>query len=149
MPRNPKLMLNSCQKLRRGLAMGVLGAAGERRSTTRAIASGAHILLAGRAVVKDRRRGRCMATRAPTPRDLRRPASVVPFATGHHVTPPVRSTRMHRRTAAIGVCAVALTFGAPPAAAQPVAPAAARWTRGAVCYEVFVRSFQDSNGDGI
>jgi len=29
--------------------------------------------------------------------------------------------------------------------AQP-APA---WTRGAVCYEVFVRSFQDSDGDGI
>ncbi len=24
-----------------------------------------------------------------------------------------------------------------------------RWTRGATCYEVFVRSFQDSNGDGI
>ena len=23
------------------------------------------------------------------------------------------------------------------------------WTRGAVCYEVFVRSFYDSNGDGI
>jgi glycosidase len=25
----------------------------------------------------------------------------------------------------------------------------ASWTRGATCYEVFVRSFQDSNGDGI
>jgi glycosidase/predicted alpha/beta superfamily hydrolase len=33
----------------------------------------------------------------------------------------------------------------PPRAAAP--PAA--WTRGAVCYEVFVRSFYDSNGDGI
>ncbi len=23
------------------------------------------------------------------------------------------------------------------------------WTRGAVCYEIFVRSFSDSDGDGI
>lgn len=30
-----------------------------------------------------------------------------------------------------------------------VAPAAASWTRGATCYEVFVRSFQDSDGDGV
>jgi glycosidase len=29
------------------------------------------------------------------------------------------------------------------------APAAAQWQRGAVCYEVFVRSFYDSDGDGI
>ncbi|HEX8715536.1 MAG TPA: alpha-amylase family glycosyl hydrolase [Gemmatimonadaceae bacterium] len=43
------------------------------------------------------------------------------------------------------------------AAQQPARPAtqtfvdyaAPAWTRGAVCYEVFVRSFQDSNGDGI
>ncbi|OYV69266.1 MAG: alpha-amylase, partial [Gemmatimonadetes bacterium 21-71-4] len=33
----------------------------------------------------------------------------------------------------------------PPVNATP-APA---WTRGATCYEVFVRSFKDSNGDGI
>ena len=32
------------------------------------------------------------------------------------------------------------------AAQQAAGPA---WTRGAVCYEVFVRSFYDSNGDGI
>ncbi|MES2178181.1 MAG: alpha-amylase family glycosyl hydrolase [Gemmatimonadota bacterium] len=31
------------------------------------------------------------------------------------------------------------------AATQPAVP----WTRGATCYEVFVRSFYDSNGDGI
>ncbi|HEY6922590.1 MAG TPA: alpha-amylase family glycosyl hydrolase, partial [Steroidobacteraceae bacterium] len=30
----------------------------------------------------------------------------------------------------------------------PVAPAIPAWTRGATCYEVFVRSFYDSNGDG-
>ena len=40
----------------------------------------------------------------------------------------------------LAVCA------APGAASQAGAPA---WTRGAVCYEVFVRSFYDSNGDGI
>jgi alpha-amylase len=34
----------------------------------------------------------------------------------------------------------------PPIPSQPPSPA---WTRGAVCYEVFVRSFYDSNGDGI
>lgn len=33
-----------------------------------------------------------------------------------------------------------------PATARAAAPA---WTRGAVCYEVFVRSFYDSDGDGI
>ena len=34
----------------------------------------------------------------------------------------------------------------PPRAELALGPA---WTRGAVCYEVFVRSFYDSNGDGI
>jgi alpha-amylase len=42
------------------------------------------------------------------------------------------------------IAAVLLT--APPARAQVAAPA---WTRGGVCYEIFVRSFFDSNGDGI
>ena len=36
---------------------------------------------------------------------------------------------------------------APPAAAR-VSPAPA-WTRGGTCYEIFVRSFQDSDGDGV
>lgn len=35
---------------------------------------------------------------------------------------------------------------APPRAELTLAPS---WTRGPVCYEVFVRSFYDSNGDGI
>lgn len=35
---------------------------------------------------------------------------------------------------------------APPAAGQYSPPG---WTRGATCYEVFIRSFYDSNGDGI
>ena len=39
---------------------------------------------------------------------------------------------------------------AAPLAAQPRArPSAAGWTSGAVCYEIFVRSFRDSDGDGI
>jgi 1,4-alpha-glucan branching enzyme len=38
-----------------------------------------------------------------------------------------------------------ITLG-PAAAAQPLSPG---WWDGAVCYEVFVRSFADSDGDGI
>ncbi len=37
----------------------------------------------------------------------------------------------------------------PAAAALPPTPWQHEWARGAVFYEVFVRSFQDSNGDGI
>lgn len=39
----------------------------------------------------------------------------------------------------------AASVGAQPAA-TPLPP---EWTRGATCYEVFVRSFQDSDGDGV
>ena len=47
--------------------------------------------------------------------------------------------------AAVGVALVA-----PAAPAQrSSAPAPPAWTRGAVCYEVFVRSFSDSDGDGV
>ena len=42
--------------------------------------------------------------------------------------------------------AIALLIAAVPASAQP---SLAPWTHGATCYEVFVRSFYDSNGDGI
>jgi alpha-amylase len=49
---------------------------------------------------------------------------------------------MRRTTlAALGA---ALAAGPLAAQSQP-----AEWTRGATCYEVFVRSFQDSNGDGV
>jgi alpha-amylase len=52
---------------------------------------------------------------------------------------------------------IAAALLAAPLLAQPglpvtkdaPSPAPAAWTRGATCYEVFVRSFQDSNGDGI
>jgi len=43
-------------------------------------------------------------------------------------------------------CIVALASGAH---AQPPRANAADWRQGATCYEVFVRSFRDSNGDGI
>ncbi|WP_224364542.1 alpha-amylase family glycosyl hydrolase [Hyalangium versicolor] len=55
------------------------------------------------------------------------------------------------------LCALALVCGSLVAhAAEPARPAAAappgwqlEWARGAVFYEVFVRSFADSNGDGV
>lgn len=40
--------------------------------------------------------------------------------------------------AALGACA-----------SVPALTSSAPWTRGATCYEIFVRSFQDSDGDGI
>jgi Glycosidases len=44
----------------------------------------------------------------------------------------------------------AMLLLASPLGAQPRAkPSAAGWTRGATCYEIFVRSFRDSDGDGI
>src|SRR4051812_19784227 len=38
---------------------------------------------------------------------------------------------------------------APLAAQHRARASAAEWTRGATCYEIFVRSFKDSDGDGI
>lgn len=46
----------------------------------------------------------------------------------------------------IGIGSVLVLAGSPLQGQTPTGPA---WTRGAVCYEVFVRSFYDSNGDGI
>jgi alpha-amylase len=48
------------------------------------------------------------------------------------------------RAARIGAALVACA-----ALPSPLSPQEPAWTRGAVCYEVFVRSFYDSNGDGI
>jgi glycosidase len=45
-----------------------------------------------------------------------------------------------------GACATLVAAPGPVARAQTREPV---WARGAVCYEVFVRSFYDSNGDGI
>jgi glycosidase len=69
-------------------------------------------------------------------------------------------TQFSRAVAAIAcgaivlVAAPAAPAAAPVATAAPTAPAAPRqwdldWAEGAVFYEVFVRSFQDSDGDGI
>ena len=53
---------------------------------------------------------------------------------------------MHR----LAVVFAGLVIAAVPCSAQvQSAPRTPDWTRGAVCYEIFVRSFYDSDGDGI
>ncbi len=69
-------------------------------------------------------------------------------------TPSSRSTALPRAAAcALGCLAVCLAAGAGVALAQNAASAAAAheppWWRNAVIYEIYPRSFQDSNGDGI
>lgn len=58
------------------------------------------------------------------------------------MTPSLGTSMRRISLACLGA---ALLTGAPAAAQSR----AAEWTRGATCYEVFVRSFQDSNGDGV
>ncbi|HSU14579.1 alpha-amylase family glycosyl hydrolase [Longimicrobium sp.] len=53
-----------------------------------------------------------------------------------------------RRNALASLSIAALVVAVPATAQVPAAPDTA-WERGGTCYEVFVRSFQDSNGDGI
>ena len=60
--------------------------------------------------------------------------------------------KLHRMLQAVfAACVISAAPG--QAAAQAASPAKATpapaWTRGATCYEVFLRSFKDSNGDGI
>lgn len=55
--------------------------------------------------------------------------------------PPPRACR------AAALCAALASCSSPPSARDE--GAAESWTRGAVCYEVFVRSFFDSDGDGV
>src|SRR6267154_1385970 len=50
------------------------------------------------------------------------------------------------RARAVSILLLACAATAPLAAQHTTGP---DWTRGAVCYEVFVRSFYDSDGDGI
>ncbi|MGQ0713740.1 MAG: alpha-amylase family glycosyl hydrolase [Gemmatimonadaceae bacterium] len=54
---------------------------------------------------------------------------------------------MHR--SAFAACCAAVVATAPCAAQGATPSASADWKRGAVCYEIFVRSFYDSDGDGI
>lgn len=52
-------------------------------------------------------------------------------------------------TAGAPVAAASPTPISTPAAPPSAAPLAAGWWDDAVCYEIFVRSFRDSNGDGV
>jgi alpha-amylase len=55
---------------------------------------------------------------------------------------------MHRITvAALGAALVAATVPCVAQGSNPLTPS--EWKRGAVCYEIFVRSFYDSDADGI
>lgn len=76
----------------------------------------------------------------------------------HHAAPAVSRSltdpmRRSRNLAIGGVAAVAYALLPPSAASQQSQPAAATqtsdWGRGGVCYEIFVRSFFDSDGDGV
>src|SRR5881296_2813895 len=67
------------------------------------------------------------------------PMSPTPIVLGMRQGRPLSVVRKTARLAA-GL------FVAGVVSAQTPRPA---WTRGAVCYEIFVRSFYDSNGDGI
>src|SRR5579863_1013185 len=61
-----------------------------------------------------------------------------------------RSTVCARAAArALLYVASCLAAGAGVASGQEAAPAAVPWWRNAVIYEIYPRSFQDSNGDGI
>jgi 1,4-alpha-glucan branching enzyme len=52
------------------------------------------------------------------------------------------------RFVSAGLCATAF-FSVPRASAQTPAPDGSDWRDGGVCYEIFVRSFYDSDGDGV
>src|SRR5205814_5213868 len=69
-----------------------------------------------------------------------------------HPGAPCSVTHSEKRSmsgsGALRICA-GLLFALSLGAQTPSAGARADWKRGAVCYEIFVRSFYDSNGDGI
>jgi len=53
------------------------------------------------------------------------------------------------RSPMAALCATLFAFPAHTAAQEAGATAEPEWKHGAVCYEIFVRSFYDSNGDGV
>ena len=64
--------------------------------------------------------------------------------------PSARARTLGRRTLAAIVLLAAIAPSRGALEAQRTArPSAAAWTKGATCYEIFVRSFRDSDGDGI
>src|SRR5262245_59640321 len=54
-----------------------------------------------------------------------------------------------RRLVRAGTAVLASALAAWPAPTARIPKGGPDWTRGGVCYEVFVRSFADSDGDGI
>src|SRR5881275_3036012 len=61
------------------------------------------------------------------------------------ILPPPASPSSTTRARAVSILLLACAATTSLAAQQAAAPA---WTHGGVCYEIFVRSFYDSNGDG-
>ena len=55
----------------------------------------------------------------------------------------------NRRIGMLGVCAVLATVAALPAQNAAPAKASEAWWKHAVIYEVYPRSFGDTNGDGV
>ena len=53
------------------------------------------------------------------------------------------------RSSIAALCAAVFASPAPNAAQEASDSGAPDWKRGAVCYEIFVRSFYDSDGDGV
>ncbi len=53
------------------------------------------------------------------------------------------------RSSIAALCAALFAVPAPTPAQEASASGARNWKRGAVCYEIFVRSFYDSDGDGV
>src|SRR2546429_7155574 len=62
------------------------------------------------------------------------------------ILPPPTSPSSTTRARAVSILLLACAATTSLAAQQATGPA---WTHGGVCYEIFVRSFYDSNGDGI
>ncbi|HMA17269.1 MAG TPA: alpha-amylase family glycosyl hydrolase, partial [Thermoanaerobaculia bacterium] len=77
------------------------------------------------------------------------------MASRHETVSPRRATERALIAAVLVAASAGVAAAAPPTAAPPPVPTHAAtqwdldWAEGAIVYEIFVRSFQDGNGDGI